>query len=144
MMIRCLGLFGLLTGIAVAGTGCGASDGRVEVSGEVAFDGQPVQAGMVSFEPSGGGAPPQSATIENGKYQAVLEPGQYLVRITAADLAKMGPPSDDIHAPAPAFVPLLPPPWNEQSQLTVEIKPGATTHHFRGAKGQAPKVESDA
>lgn len=144
MALRDVLVFGLLAGFAASVGGCGKGDSRVEVSGQVVFDGQPVRVGMVTFEPSSGTAPPQSAAIEDGGYQTALEPGQYLVRITAPDMDKMGPPPDDIHEPAPEYVSLLPASWNDQSALNVEVKPGTGSIHFRGAEGEPPRAEAGA
>lgn len=126
-------------------SGCG--DRNVSrVSGNVSFDGRPVPLGMVVFEPTAGGSHPGSITLKDGKYEADPEmglvPGEYLVRITAPDLSKSNPnanagPND----PAPVIIPLLPPAWNVQSQLTVELQPGDNTVHFRGSRTEPPTVE---
>ena len=39
------------------------------------------------------------------------------------------------------YVPLLPPPWNAQSKLSVDVRPGKNTLHFHGKKGEEPSVE---
>jgi hypothetical protein len=127
--------------------GCGKGEPRGAVSGEVAFDGKPVETGMVWFEPTRTSVAPRSIPIENGKYRVDeaggLRPGTYCVRITAADVSRMG------HAKSKKsildqvdFVPLLPPTWNVQSKLLVEVKPGRNVFHFRGNRAESPNVES--
>ena len=116
------------------------------MSGEIKFDGKPVQTGMIVFEPINGGAPPPSVPIKDGTYEVTTErklsPGSYLIRITAPDLSKSdlsipASPND----PAPQVFPLLPFAWNIQSQLKVELKPGNNTVHFRGNRTEPPQVE---
>jgi hypothetical protein len=124
--------------------GCNRGEPRGDVVGDVTFDGQPVQAGMVSFEPMEAKAPPRNVPIENGNYRAGgdsgLTPGKYRVRITAADLSKSDPnPPKNINTRVD-YVPLLPPPWHTQSKLTVDVKPGKNTFHFHGKKGEEPSV----
>ena len=136
----------LLTGLALCAAGCGkGGDQQSDVAGDVTYDGQPVGAGAVSFEPSTPTASPGTFTIHDGKFAAAagasLKPGKYLVRVTAPDLSKMkSGTTDDPHAQV-QFVPLLPEAWNVQSKLTVELKPGRNDVHFRGKRGEAPQAE---
>jgi hypothetical protein len=58
------------------------------VSGEVTFQGQPLDQGVIQFTPKGGAAGTfGGAPITNGKYEipaeAGLDPGTYEVRITS-------------------------------------------------------------
>ena len=116
------------------------------MSGEVVFDGQPVNVGLISFESADGRSQPHSVPIRDGRYEATaetgLKPGSYLVRLTAPDLVK-SPPNPNVgpHDPVPPTVPLLPPPWNVQSRLMVELKSGTNLLHFRGKQGQMPQAE---
>ena len=146
MSSRVLAIFGLLAGLGVLTGGCGgANTGRV--SGEVTYNGQPVTTGMISFEPTQGQAQTHSAPVRDGRYETAAEPGlppgSYLVRLSAPDLEKTPPvpanvgPNDYV----PPAVPLLPPTWNVQSKLTVDVKPGKNVFHFRGNKGEAPRAE---
>lgn len=131
--------------------GCGGGEPVGDVAGEVLFDGQAVPAGMVSFESTDAAAPPRNAPIQNGKYEAAaLPPGKYLVRISAGQESQAPP---DIHsspnlqgpeAKDTKFVPLLPQQWNVNSKLSVEVKPGKNTFHFRGDKSGEPRVETGA
>src|SRR5438552_5090261 len=76
----------------VAAVLAGCSDpyaGRMEVSGEVKLQGQPLKEGSILFEPLGGQGTQSGSSITNGKYtiprQSGLKPGKYLVRLTAGD-----------------------------------------------------------
>jgi len=83
-------------------------------------------------------------SIENGKYRAdgnnALPPGTYRVRITAPKRSQAnqqpGGPNDRVE-----YVPLLLPPWNTQSKLSVNVRPGKNTFHFFGNKGEEPGVK---
>ena len=126
MSRRVLAIFGLLTGFAILIGGCGGAD-TSRVSGEVTYNGQPVKAGMISFEPTKGQDQVRSVPIRDGRYDAEaqvgLTPGSYLVRLTAPDLDKSPPPSAAVgpNDPVSPSVPLLPPTWNDQSKLTVDL-----------------------
>ena len=145
IMARNLMLFVMPAALVAVTVGCSNGEPRGEVFGEVRFDGQPVETGMVSFEPTKAMAPPRNVPIQNGEYRAggdqALTPGTYRVRITAADRSKMGlKAANDPHARV-EYVPLLPSSWNAQSRLSVDVRPGKNTFHFHGKKGEQPSVE---
>lgn len=134
----------MLVGLSLPILGCGSDNSQAEVSGQVVFNGSPVQAGMLSFDSNEKGAgPPRNVPIQQGSYQATLPPGSYLVRITASASQQGAAASieEAIHD-TQAYVPLLPPEWNEKSKLTVEVRVGKNTLTFRGEKDQAPTVET--
>ncbi|MBN9120713.1 MAG: hypothetical protein J0I06_16450, partial [Planctomycetes bacterium] len=56
----------LAAGLLVPLSGCGGGIGNV--SGEVKFNGQPLQNGRVTFVCSGGAKPALSAEIKDGRY----------------------------------------------------------------------------
>ena len=124
--------------------GCGGEP-RGDVEGTVTYDGQPVETGMVSFECADATRAPRNIPVRNGSYEAsgpsALAPGTYRVGISAGDPAAMdrGAPGDQ-HTRV-EYVPLLPPSWNTQSELSVDVRPGSNTFHFRGDRGEAPRVE---
>ena len=116
----------LCTGTAAI-VGCGG-DGieRVGVSGTVSYQGQPVQEGMISFEPQGAGTP-AGAIIKDGKYDATgtgaVPVGRYRVRISATveDTANW---VKDAMPVAPKKE-LLPAKYNRDTELTLEVASGA-------------------
>jgi hypothetical protein len=90
----------VLFGLAVVLAGCGDSGGsRQRVSGQVTFDGRPVPAGQIMFEPdtsAGNKGPMGSAEITNGQYDTQAAGigtvgGPHLVRITGLE----GKPTDN-------------------------------------------------
>ena len=137
MLVMLIGLMPLILG-------CGTHDPQAEVSGQVVFNGSPVQVGMVSFDSNEKGAgPPRNVPIQQGSYQATLPPGSYLVRITAsASEQKPAASIEEAIHDTQDYVPLLPPDWNQKSKLTVEVQVGKNTLTFRGEKDQAPTVET--
>lgn len=131
--------------LMVLAVGCGGEP-RGDVSGTVTFEGKPVAQGMISFENAETAGPPRNVPVRNGEYQATgaagLVPGTYRVRISADDVAAMGvSPETDQHTPF-NYVPLLPPVWNVQSQLSVEVRQGKNTFNFVGNRGEQPRVET--
>jgi hypothetical protein len=90
---------------AVAGvlvlSGCGGDSGpqRYNVSGSVTFDGKPVPAGSVLFEPDrskGNSGPAAAVKIKDGKYDSKIDGkgtvgGPHVVKITGMD----GVPQED-------------------------------------------------
>ncbi len=125
--------------------GCGG-ERRGDVAGTVTFDGQPVAQGMISFECVEASGPPRNIPVRDGAYRASgaagLVPGTYLVRISAGDLDAMADgPEADQHTPF-EHVPLLPPEWNTESQLSVEVRQGRNTFNFSGNRGERPRVET--
>lgn len=149
-------LFAAVLANLVLIVGCGSPDTRATVSGTITYDGEPVQTGVVAFEPTGETAPPHTASITDGAYELRLEPGKYLVRISASDTSKQEQSAKDVAPPPEAegregllpdlseeeYSPLLPPAWNTQSTLTVDVAPGENTVNFRGEKDGEPTVQA--
>jgi hypothetical protein len=138
-------IFALSATLIAAVAGCSRSEPRGEVSGEVHFNGHPVEAGMVSFESLEFRASPRNVAIVKGEYRTdqklALKPGKYRVRLSAVDKSKNRQPEPENVNALVDFIPLLPQTWNVQSKLEVEIKPGVNVIHFRGNKGQEPHME---
>jgi len=63
-------------------SGCGGhASTTVPVSGSVTVEGQPVEGGLITFLPTDGQAPAAGAPIQDGTYQAEVEPGAKKVMI---------------------------------------------------------------
>ena len=73
--------------------GCSNGEPRCDVFGEVRFDGQPVETGMVSFEPTEAVAPPRNVPIQKGKYCADGEKRLDARHLSCADHCR-GPVED--------------------------------------------------
>jgi hypothetical protein len=60
--------------------GCG-SDNTIRWTGEVTFEGTPVESGSIRFEPVGGQGQTAGAAIIQGKYSVELTPGKYNLEV---------------------------------------------------------------
>jgi hypothetical protein len=130
----------VLAVLAIAAGGCGkpASGGK-PVTGQVTFNGTPIQGASITFVPSTGGAPGFAMTDAEGKYTARssqgegLPPGSYQVTVMKTDApppqstvsdqdAGYVPPDPD--APPTVIKDLLPAKYKDvqTSGLTAEVK----------------------
>jgi hypothetical protein len=117
--------------------GCGASGPvRHEITGKVTYKGEPVEEGIISFEPEDGQASKDGATILHGEYRIPkdkgLFPGRYRVSIVIGD----GIPVSGNVAPASPEAPRrprnagppgkerAPPEFNTRSTLVREVTAG--------------------
>jgi hypothetical protein len=125
----CLGALIAIVGLGTV-TGCQESDGRCEVSGSVSLNGQPLDQGVVMFVPVNQEQTQASALVTNGRYTIPraqgLVPGKYRVAITAPD-GKTPTDPDGVPGPTGNFASKdrIPPKFNIESTIEVEIKPGA-------------------
>jgi hypothetical protein len=98
--------FGLLAATFVCFAGC-ADDKLQEVSGTVTYDGAPLPAGVIWFDPDPNhpANPPQGyAYIKDGKFDTLnkgrgVRPGAYLVRVEGFD----GKPGNELPMGKPLF-----------------------------------------
>ena len=109
----------------------GCSDpyaGRMEVSGEVKLQGQPLKNGLILFFPLDKKETQSGAPIIDGEYQIPrpqgLKPGRYRVQLTAGD-GKTPAAGDQIAAPGGSTnivsMDLIPEDWNVRSKHEIEI-----------------------
>jgi hypothetical protein len=132
--------FGLAAGLTlVAMAGCGGSgDGlpRQEVIGKVTLDGQPIENGMITFDPIDGSPHAASAVIQNGEYRIEREdgplPGKHRVSVWAQrTTGKTFKDPDDPERVIEERVEVVPVRYNLQSELYSEIqKDGANDFPF--------------
>lgn len=110
--------------------GCGTAKdplGRMPISGTVTLDGVPLDKGSIRFEPQTAQAgTPSGAMIDKGRYAIPrdqgLAPGVYRVILTAAEASTENRTADEImNNPGPRKE-LIPPSYNRQSKITVEVK----------------------
>jgi len=112
-------------------SGCGAEkdpQGRLPISGAVTLDGAPLNKGSIRFEPQDAQAgTPSGAMIDKGRYAIPrdqgLAPGVYRVILTATEASAENRTADEImNNPGPPPKELIPPSYNRQSKITVEVK----------------------
>ncbi|MEW4528009.1 hypothetical protein [Maioricimonas sp. JC845] len=114
----------LLTLVILIAAGCGDSNplGRQAVTGTISLDGQPLKRGTIEFTPQGDGTA-SGAVIESGSFSIPadkgLPPGDYLVRIFAAD--EEGEPVDMPGESNKLAPELIPPAYNTESEQTFTV-----------------------
>jgi hypothetical protein len=116
--------------IATGGAAIGCSKGPAvgTVTGDVTFEGQPVQDGYVSFTPVDGNSQTGGASIVDGKFKAEQVPATKMKvelhgnRKTGKKIKAYDTPESPV---ADEVVELLPPKYNVNSDLTLDVKQGA-------------------
>lgn len=125
------GTFCVLLVVSIGFNGCGSGNelGRMPVTGEVTFGGEPLDHGSIEFTPTGEGTQ-SGSVIENGKYEIAesrgLPPGEYIVRIYSPEGEGANPTGEP---PAPgesSDLPeeRIPPSFNVKSDQKVTVKSG--------------------
>jgi hypothetical protein len=78
--VRCRFTTTLAAGVLATVT-LGCNHSTTTVTGQVTYEGRPVQKGAISFLPTDGHGPSCGGSIVNGRYTAQLLPGTKMVRI---------------------------------------------------------------
>ena len=118
--------------------GCGRSDNRAEVYGTVTANGEPVASGSISFIPTAGATGPSAGgEITGGTYRIAADAGpvhgQHRVRFRAHRKTGRQVEAGFPHEPGTKVDEIkqfIPPKYNRQSELIVEIVPGENQHNF--------------
>jgi hypothetical protein len=121
-------------GLTIAGCGGGSPQGRLAISGQVTFEGQPLDQGSIQFTPldsesgiSGG------AIIQNGSYtieaEKGLAPGKYRVRIFSAEASGEAEEMPGMSEEAPKE--RIPAQYNVESTLEADVSGDKTTFDFK-------------
>jgi len=93
----------------------------------VTVDGQPLEKGVISFVPAGSKGAPIAADIQGGKYAVQAVAGPKLVQISAPIVTGRRPEYNGPYAPLVEItVESLPVKYNSESELSFEIKRGAS------------------
>ncbi len=123
---------GVCVVLMVCSIGCGPSGPeRTPVSGNVSFNGAPVQDGQIRFLPSKetGGGPMSGAYIVAGKYNADRKGGVPVgvcrVEILAWRATANGSAGSGSVVAAPRGPQYIPPKFNANSELQITIEPGS-------------------
>lgn len=114
--------------LAAGAPGCGGPPAdRFPVAGRVTLDGRPLESGAITFLPSGAG-PAVGAPIAAGAYRLEAAegpaPGSYRVEIDS--VRPTGRTVRDLDNPAISSEEtqnIIPPAFNRQSRVVVEVKP---------------------
>lgn len=123
----------ILTFAILAMVGCGGgSGGKLEVSGKVTLEGQPLKDGSIMFVPLDKEGTQGAGAIDSGNYKIPskhgLKPGKYLVQITSGDGVTRADGGGNEEAGGPGgstnivSVDRVPEDWNVSSKQQVEVK----------------------
>jgi hypothetical protein len=104
----------------------------VEVHGTVTLDDKPLEEGLIAFVPAAGETAKAEAVIQNGAYSVRVAPGQKVVEIrgfktTGHEHAVKGNPASPL---LPIRQDIVPPKYNEQSELNREINSNSSIEDF--------------
>ena len=111
---------------AVAGliAGCGGEAGPEmhRVTGQVTYDGQPVENGRITFRKTGDDGKSFATEIKGGGYELEAEAGAMAVEITASRLIP-GKFDNSNGTPEPVGEMYIPKKYNAATTLTAEVTP---------------------
>lgn len=115
-------------------SGCRDPEGRQSISGEVTLDGKPLPAGQLSLRPVGTG-PSSGGQIAEGEFSVDSSkgplPGRYAVKINSyQETGKMVPLIDNPNIKLPEKQQVIPPEYNDQTELVIEVT-GNGDNHFK-------------
>lgn len=118
----------ILAGVAVVLpllVGCGGP-ARAQVTGTVTLDGQPLETGMISFEPIGGDGQSAGGGIKDGRYTLDASPGEMRVAIRANKVVGKTKLYNTPDSPTIDKVEeIIPARYYAPSELKVTLKPGS-------------------
>jgi len=140
----------VLAALAVAG--CGGPDGppREPVSGVVTLDGKPLEKGLITFTPEGGGDLVVSGLVVDGAFHLPREEGPGLGphRVDVSSRKATGKTlkdRNDPENPVEERVEVVPPRYNLRSELRADVVQGGDnrfTYDLDGSRTPARKVAS--
>jgi len=126
--------------VTVCLAGCGSGT-KATVSGNVTFNGQPVERGAISLWPEDGKGSVAGAGIENGRYQIKgVAPGVKIVRLTAP-VALGTTAKDDYGNPVEARAELMPAAWGQASKERITVTAPSTAQDF-AVEGPDPRKKN--
>lgn len=120
--------------LAVAAAGCGGGNkgpALYKVSGAITFDGTPIEEGRIQFRKTEGDGRAYGGEIKNGSYSLQCEAGKMSVSVTASRIIPgkfdKSNPDDE---PQPVGEMYIPKKYNDNTELTAEVKPSANDIPF--------------
>lgn len=110
--------------VLLALAGCGGVQ-EAQVSGTVKVDGEPLEKGVIRFMPPDGKTKPPRVDIIKGHYSVKIPVGTWKVSISAPKVVGKKKLYDTPNSPERDVTKeTLPERYNEQTELTVDVKPG--------------------
>jgi len=111
--------------------GCSGDATTAKVSGVVSVDGQPAESGSIGFFPVDGKSPTAGAVIEAGRYTAQVPFGKSKVEIRIPKVIGEKKLYDTPDSPVqPVMNETLPPKYNDESELEIEVELGMDEQNF--------------
>ena len=127
MYYRRVASVSMVIAFTLGALGCNPNGaGLHSVSGEVKFDGQPVERGSIAFIPNDSAQRTATSRIENGKYTLLAPLGTSRVEVLAT---RDNGPVDKVMGQAPQLQ-YVPEKYNVESELTADVKPSDNTLDF--------------
>jgi hypothetical protein len=122
----------VLLSCVLAATGCGNADSsRSRVHGTVTVNGTPPASGAIAFTPVDGAAPTTGGSIVDGKYSADVPIGPSKVAIRVPKVIGQRKLYNTPDSPVqPLMDESLPAKFNDETELTLDVKPGETLGDF--------------
>jgi len=113
----------LSLGLILVCCGCDSQPKRYAVRGTVSYQGQPIKFGSISFRAEDGST--GAAQIQDGKFEVEavggLLPGSYRVAINYPNPKIPLPSGNEAPGEAVPIREMLPPKYNDQTELTLEV-----------------------
>lgn len=113
-------------------TGCDSADSNTGiVQGTITIDGQLPAKGSMSFSPLDGSSPTAGCNIVEGRYEAIVPLGTAKVEIRVPKQVGERKIRNTPDSPVrPVIEEVLPPKYNDQTELEVDVVPGETECNF--------------
>jgi hypothetical protein len=124
-------VFVLLLVPLVFGIGC-SEESEAVVTGNITIDGEPAKAGYIGFTPIDGRGSVNGGKIIDGKYTAKATIGTVKVDIRVPKVVGETPtyPEDPNSPMTQITAETLPPKYNDQTELVLEIKRGENKQDY--------------
>lgn len=111
--------------------GCGKLTIGV-VTGTVTVDGTPAKTGSIAFFPVDRKSPTAGAEIVDGRYTAEVPLGASKVEIRVSKVVGKRKLYNTPNSPVmPLLAEALPPKYNDQTELTLDVRPGKNQRDFQ-------------
>jgi hypothetical protein len=111
-------------------TGCGPSDGLVQVGGTVTFDGAPIPEGTIQFRSLDGDQKAYAASILDGKYEARIAPGPASVEVRASRVIEGKFVESNPGELDPVGEMYIPEKYNSRTELKITVQSNKTDENF--------------
>jgi hypothetical protein len=118
--------------VLLVAAGCGPKDmTHGDVSGRVTVDGAPAATGAVTFMPADGNSATSGGKIVDGSYSVKASVGVAKVEIRVPKVVGSRKLYDTPDSPEqPLMEESLPKKFNDDTELTFDVKPGDNAHDF--------------